>query len=1012
MVRLSGLDKYFRYLKLIILLVFIITITMPISRVSADGAAGFSLSYDGVDDFVLISETDSVMGGTTWKDTMTVSLWMKPEGSGYCLVNDPAQCDAIVGDRPRWWGISHGVVNGVDRIWFWNMDVNGQDQIGIPYTAGEWVHLAWVHSGGTLSAYKNGVLVDSITSGTTRQPDTGALPAIQIGAVINNVDRNWSFQGEIDEVRLYDIGLTQSAIRDTIFTELTPPVGGLRAYYKMSDGTGTTLTDDSGNGFDGTLMDGTSTVPGNGSYPLWVVSTAFDQPVAYDLSAITDEDTSVQITLDGLGAPPSTLTYTFSEPPHGSLSGTAPDLTYMPDLNYSGADSFTYQVWDGVNASASATVSITINPINDAPVVNSQNWNSDEDVAGPIVLTANDIEGDPLTYSLVGTPTYGVLSGTIPNFTYTPNSNYFGPDSFSFKVNDTHVDSQIATVSITVNPVNDAPLAENLIKNTQIDTPVDITLLASDIENDPLTFSIVDNPGHGSLSGSIPNLTYTPVGGYSGSDSFTYLVNDTHVDSALATVNINISSGNQAPTADDQIVETDEDVFLDIILTGSDPESSPITFTILDQPLHGVVSGTGPNVNYSPALNYNGSDHFTFKVNDGLLDSSIATVTISVLAVNDQPVATPQDVETNVETALPITLSGTDIENNTLTFSVETDPGHGILSGSAPDLTYTPAAGYSGPDSFTFIANDGLIDSSPATISITVVSPNQPPTADAQEVETDEEIAIDIILTGNDPEGEPLSFSFMTPPAHGNFGSTTPPNLTYTPQTNYYGTDFFVFRVHDGVQWSEPATVSIVINPVNDLPRGLNQILETDQNVALDVLLTGEDVDGDFLTFEIFSDPAHGTLSGTLPNVVYTPDLNYTGQDNFRFRVSDSGGTVWSSLATISINVVAVNNPPTAVPDEYSVVSDHQLVVNAPGVLTNDSDINGDVITAELVSDVSHGNLTLVNDGSFTYVPSIGYTGDDQFTYRAKDTTEYSTPVTVTIHVVTGYQIFLPLITK
>ena len=84
-------------------------------------------------------------------------------------------------------------------------------------------------------------------------------------------------------------------------------------------------------------------------------------------------------------------------------------------------------------ASASATVSITINPINDAPIANNQNWNTDEDVAAPIVLTASDVEGDPLTYSLVGTPTHGVLSGTIPNFTYTPDENYFGLDSFSFE---------------------------------------------------------------------------------------------------------------------------------------------------------------------------------------------------------------------------------------------------------------------------------------------------------------------------------------------------------------------------------------------------------------------------------------------------------------------------------------------------------------------------------------------------------------------------------------------------
>ena len=300
-------------------------------------------------------------------------------------MNDPAQCDSLVGDRPRWWGISHGVINGMDRLWFWNMDANGQDQIGIPYTAGEWLHIAWVHENGMLYAYKNGTLIGSIASDTTRQPDTGAIPTIQIGAVIKDSTNNWSFQGEIDEVRFYDIALTQSVIRDSIFTELTPPVSGLRAYYKMSDGTGTILSDNSGNGFDGTLMDGTSTVPGNGSYPLWVTSAAFDKPLAYDLSVTTDEDTMVPVTLNGLGAPASVLSYTTSDPLHGSLSGTAPDLSYLPDLNYYGDDLFTYQVWDGAKVSASATVTITINPINDVPVANNQNWSTDEDTAAPKV---------------------------------------------------------------------------------------------------------------------------------------------------------------------------------------------------------------------------------------------------------------------------------------------------------------------------------------------------------------------------------------------------------------------------------------------------------------------------------------------------------------------------------------------------------------------------------------------------------------------------------------------------
>ena len=290
-------------------------------------------------------------------------------------------------------------------------------------------------------------------------------------------------------------------------------------------------------------------------------------------------------------------------------------------------------------------------------------------------------------------------------------------------------------------------------------------------------------------------------------------------------------------------------------------------------------------------------------------------------------------------------------------------------------------------------------------------SGNLPPTADAQDVFTEEDTPLNITLSGSDPEGAGLTYSFLTPPSHGNFGGSVPPDMIYTPEANYYGTDYFVFRVSDGVNWSEPATVSITINPVNDLPLASSQNLNTNQNTDLNIVLTGTDVDGDFLTFEIVSNPTYGVLSGVLPNLTYTPNSNFTGLDFFRFRVYD--GTAWSTdSARINISVLAVNNPPVALPDEYSVLNDHQLVVNSPGVLTNDSDINGDTITAELVSDVSHGTLALASDGSFTYSPSIGYTGDDQFTYRAKDSTDYSAPVTVTIHIITGYQIFLPLVTK
>jgi hypothetical protein len=1007
---LPGSYKGFRLLRIIILTVFIFNFARPGGYAFADGAALNALSFDGVNDYVFIGETATVMGGDAWKDMMTVSLWVKPVGSGFCLVNDPAQCDSIIGDRPRWWGLSHGVVNGLDRLWVWNYDGN-YDKIGIPYTAGQWVHIAWVHSGGLLSVYKNGILMATVPSGTTQQPTTGAFPKLQLGAVINNSTRNWSFQGEMEEVSFFNTALTQNEIRDSIFSGFTGSESGLRAYYKMSNGSGTVLTDDSGNGFDGTLLDGGGIVDPNGSYPLWITSGAFDKPLAYDLTGTTNEDTPAPIILSGLGAPTATLTYTYSDPPHGSLSGTAPNLTYSPDLNYFGADSFTYQVWDGVNGSVLATVSLTINSVNDIPVANGQTWNTDEDIASPLILSGSDVDGDVITYSLVSGPTNGVLSGTIPNYIYTPNLNYYGSDSFTFKVNDTHSDSATATVAITINSVNDAPEVDNLIKNTLINTPVNITLQGTDVENDPLTFSIVDPPIHGVLSGVIPALTYTPTGSYVGSDSFTYKANDTYIDSNIATVNINISTGNLAPIANNQSVSTNEDISKNITLTGSDPENAAITFTILDQPLHGILSGSVPDVVYTPNNNYNGDDHFTFKVNDGYLDSSIATVSITIFAINDQPLAIGQDIETNADTAVGITLTGSDIDNNPLTFSIVTIPEHGILTGTAPDLIFTPTSGYIGPDSFTFKVNDGLVDSAPALVNITVLSGNLPPIANAQEVETNEDVPLGITLTGSDAEGADLTYSFLYPPTHGNFGGSSAPNLTYTPFSNYFGTDYFIFRVYDGVNWSEPATVSITIHPINDLPRGTNQILETNKNNALDILISGTDVDGDILSYSISTDPVNGRLTGTPPNMVYTPDENYIGLDTFRFMVFD--GTSWSaSSALVTINVVAFNNIPTAFPDEYSVLRDQSLIINSPGVMINDLDLDGDSLLAYVVDDVQHGSLSLNTDGSLIYVANGNYVGDDQFSYHVFDGTVNSLDVSVTIHVIEGYRNYLPMIAK
>jgi hypothetical protein len=200
-------------------------------------------------------------------------------------------------------------------------------------------------------------------------------------------------------------------------------------------------------------------------------------------------------------------------------------------------------------------------------------------------------------------------------------------------------------------------------------------------------------------------VTVSDYAGNSDSQTFTYTV---------------IGPPNQKPVANPQTLSIPEETSLGILLTGSDPEGSPITYTVVSSPTHGILAGIAPDLIYTPTLNYNGSDSFKFKVNDGIDDSPLATVHINVTPVNDAPVAGSQSVTTLQSIPVMITLAGFDVDGDNLTYSIFTSPTYGMLSGTGQDLVYTPEAGYQGTDSFSFIAYDGQLDSVPAMVTITI----------------------------------------------------------------------------------------------------------------------------------------------------------------------------------------------------------------------------------------------------------------------------------------------------
>ncbi len=285
-------------------------------------------------------------------------------------------------------------------------------------------------------------------------------------------------------------------------------------------------------------------------------------------------------------------------------------------------------------------------------------------------------------------------------------------------------------------------------------------------------------------------------------------------------------SGNHLPSATPKSVSVAEDSSLAITLAGTDLDGDTLTYSIVSSPVNGTLTGTPPLVTYRPATNFNGADQFVFKVNDGHVDSIPAAVSINITDVNDAPVATAQSVTVNEGNTVSITLTGSDIDGDTLNFAVATQPLHGTLTGTAPNLLYHPSANYNGNDQFTFRVNDGHVNSPAAVVSITVLPVNAPPVAQITisplsviagftnlVVISGNGTNADVILNGSkstDSDSASLSFAWFD-------GTNLLSTAVLTTNTLDVGTHEIMLAVNDGVTTVTAATELEIISADNSI---------------------------------------------------------------------------------------------------------------------------------------------------------------------------------------------------
>ncbi|MDW1749226.1 tandem-95 repeat protein, partial [Vibrio sp. Vb2133] len=741
------------------------------------------------------------------------------------------------------------------------------------------------------------------------------------------------------------------------------------------------------------------------------VTPVNDAPVATNDNAVTDEDTPVTIDvlpndtdIDG-----DTLSIESASVPEtqGTVEIVDGKLVFTPAENFHGDAEITYTVTDG-SLTDQATVNVTVNAVNDTPVVESSI--ADQTLAEdftPYSIDLNtafsdvdNVDGD-LTFSVSGNSNIqvAIVNGIA---TFTPTADWNGSEALTFTATDPSGESVSQTVNFIVAPVADIVADKATVVE---DTPTIIKVLGNDtFEGDDKVVSLDTNngPANGTVSVNPDgSVTYTPNDNYHGTDSFTYIVTSGGV-SESTTVNVDVTPVNDAPVANDDTAVTDEDtpVTIDVLPNDTDIDGDTLSIDSASVPSdQGTVEIVDGKLVFTPAENFHGDAEISYTVTDGALTDQ-ATVNVTVNAVNDTPVVessiadqtlaedfTPYSIDLNTA------FSDVDNVDGDLTFSVSGNS-NVLVSIENGIATFTPTADWNGSEALTFTATDPSGESVRQTVNLTVA-----PVADivADKATVVEDTPTIIKVLDNDTfEGDDKVVSLDTNngPANGTVSVNPDGSVTYTPNDNFHGTDSFTYIVTSGGV-SESTTVNVDVTPVNDAPVATNDNAVTDEDtpVTIDVLPNDTDIDGDTLSIQSASVPeAQGTVEIVDGKLVFTPAENFHGDAEITYTITDGALT---DQATVNVTVNAVNDTPvveSSIADQTLAEDFTPYSINLNTAFSDVDNVDGELTFS--ISGNSNIQVAIVN-GIATFTPTADWNGSEALTFTATDPSGESVSQTV-----------------